>query len=251
MQFVLVHGAWHGGWCWSAVAGRLRARGHDVWAPTLTGVCERSHLASPTINVSTHIADVANVLLWNDLKRVVLVGHSYGGLVITGVASQLADRIAALVYLDAFVPNESGQCLFDLAPLSRVKEIEAAAAAFDGWRVPPSLLLHTWASDPGELELLRRLTTPHPIACFREPVALSGAEREVRHKVFLLCELYRPSPFWTFYDKYAAEPGWRTARLASLHDAMLSVPDRVTEELCRAADDVAAQGSHAGGADGT
>ena len=108
--FVLVHGAWHGGWCWRRVADRLTAKGRYVVAPTLSGVGERSHLANDSINLSTHIDDVVNEIKWKDLEALVLVGHSYGGMVITGVAERMRERIAAIVYLDAFLPQD-GQSL--------------------------------------------------------------------------------------------------------------------------------------------
>ncbi len=101
--FVLVHGAWHGGWCWKRVRGALQAQGHQVFTPTLTGVADRSHLLSREVNLETHITDVANLMLWEELSEVVLCGHSYGGAVISGVADRIPDRISALVYLDAFV----------------------------------------------------------------------------------------------------------------------------------------------------
>jgi pimeloyl-ACP methyl ester carboxylesterase len=114
-NFVLVHGAWIGGWCWRPNAQALRKAGHEVFTPTLTGLGERSHLMNPGINLDTHIADIVNVIKHEELSDVVLVGHSYGGMVVTGVADALADKIRSLVYLDAFVP-ESGQALVDLAP---------------------------------------------------------------------------------------------------------------------------------------
>ena len=114
-NFVLVHGAWIGGWCWRPNAQALRKAGHEVFTPTLTGLGERSHLMNPSINLDTHIADIVNVIKHEELSDVVLVGHSYGGMVVTGVADALADKIRSLVYLDAFVP-ESGQALVDLAP---------------------------------------------------------------------------------------------------------------------------------------
>src|ERR1700683_2177449 len=104
--FVLVHGAWHGGWCWRRVADRLSAKGHYVVAPTLSGVGERSHLPPDVINLTTQINDVVGEIKWKDLDNIVLVGHSYGGMVITGVAEQMRDRIAAMVYLDAFQPAD-------------------------------------------------------------------------------------------------------------------------------------------------
>jgi pimeloyl-ACP methyl ester carboxylesterase len=111
--YVLVHGAWGGGWKFARVAERLRRRGHIVFTPTLTGAAERSHLLSGNITLSTHVTDILNVFRYEDLSDVVLLGHSYGGMVITAVADKIAEKIAALVYLDAFVP-ENGQSLFDL-----------------------------------------------------------------------------------------------------------------------------------------
>ena len=104
--YVLVHGAWHGGWCWNRVAPLLRAKGHDVYTPTLTGLGERVHLASPEVDLSTHVTDVVNVIEFEDLRNVILMGHSYGGQVITGVAGVIPQRIAQLAYLDAVVPND-------------------------------------------------------------------------------------------------------------------------------------------------
>ena len=112
-NFVLVHGAWHGGWCWVRVARILRDAGHEVFTPTLTGLGERVHLASADISLDTHVADVLGVLESEELEDVVLCGHSYGGMVVTGVAAQAAKRIDTLVYLDAFVP-EDGQSVFEL-----------------------------------------------------------------------------------------------------------------------------------------
>src|SRR5690606_22210546 len=107
-SFVLVHGAWHGGWCYRRVADRLQDRGHRVFTPTLSGMGERSHTFTPAINLDTHIADIVNLLAWEDLENVVLCGHSYGGMVVTGVADRAAGRIGSLVYLDANIP-EDGQ----------------------------------------------------------------------------------------------------------------------------------------------
>ena len=103
--FVLIHGAWHGGWCWKKVSPILREAGHETYSPTLTGLGERSHLLSRDIDLNCHIQDVVNVLEYKGLKDVVLVGHSYAGMVITGVADRCPERLAQLVYLDAFAPQ--------------------------------------------------------------------------------------------------------------------------------------------------
>ena len=115
--YVLVHGAWHGGWCWNRVAPLLRDKGHDVYTPTLTGLGERVHLATPEVDLSTHVTDVVNVIEFEDLRNVVLMGHSYGGQVITGVAGAIPERIGQLVYLDASLPND-GESLSQLARAS-------------------------------------------------------------------------------------------------------------------------------------
>ena len=134
--YVLVHGAWAGGWMWRDVARVLRSAGHEVFAPTLTGLGERVHLASPAIDLDTHVLDVVNVLRYERLERVVLVGYSYGGMVVTGVAEHLPERVARLVYLDAFVPFD-GESAADLLGAARAGLfIQAAKRLGDGWRVP-------------------------------------------------------------------------------------------------------------------
>ncbi|MEJ8571986.1 alpha/beta fold hydrolase [Microbaculum marinum] len=230
-QIVLVHGAWHGGWCWNQVAGRLRALGHDVHAPTLTGLCERIHLATPAVCLTTHIDDILNHIRFNELDGIVLVGHSYGGAVITGVASALGSRIRALVYLDAFNIESSGTALFDHSPDWRVQELTEAAEAYNGWQIPCDMLIPFWSSRPAEREMLKKLTTPSPMGCFTEKVTLTGAEKSIADRTYLICEEYRPSPFWPFYERYSKDPVWRTARLPSMHDAMITIPDRVTHEI--------------------
>ena len=134
--FVLVHPAWFGGWCWKKVSPLLRARGHDVFTPTLTGLGDRAHLARPEVGLATHVEDVANVLMYEDLSGVVLVGNSSGGMVITGVADRAPERIGRLVYLDNFEP-EDGQCLLDLVPPDRRPTMEALVAVEGaGWLLP-------------------------------------------------------------------------------------------------------------------
>src|SRR4051812_23470984 len=135
--FVLVHGAWHGGWCYKEVAHLLRQAGHEVYTPTLTGLGERAHLMSRTIDLSTHIEDILAVIRCENLSDVVLCGHSYGGMVIAGVAEQIADKLRTLVFLDAFVP-ENGKSLSDYLPTEQVEHMRADAAQNgDGYKVTP------------------------------------------------------------------------------------------------------------------
>src|SRR3984957_4205166 len=133
--FVLVHGAWHGGWCWQRVADRLRGSGHTVFSPTLTGLGERSHLLRGGIDLKTHITDVVNVIKWEGLTDVVLCGHSYGGFVISGVAEQVGPAIRAIVFLDAFVSRD-GVKVQDLTGPA-VKDSIAAALQRGDIAIPP------------------------------------------------------------------------------------------------------------------
>ena len=125
--FVLIHGAWHGGWCWRRVVDLLEGQGHKVFAPTLTGLCEKSHLLSKDITLRTHVDDIVNLVTWEGLKDICLVGHSYGGMPISVAAEALEGRIASFVFLDAFVP-ENGETPLDLVPPARADEIRAAIA---------------------------------------------------------------------------------------------------------------------------
>jgi pimeloyl-ACP methyl ester carboxylesterase len=172
--YVLVHGAWHGGWCWERVRNLLQATGAQVRTPTLTGLGERAHLASRDTGLATHVADVLEAIESEDLTGVVLVGHSYAGMVVTAVADRAAGRISCLVYLDAVVPA-NGQCLYDLAP-ERLKTVceELARIEGDGWRVPASVATPQFLgleSDEDQAWVLPKLT-PHPIQTFRDAVSL-------------------------------------------------------------------------------
>src|SRR5262245_52992776 len=173
--FVLVHGAWHGGWCWRRVADRLTASGHYVVAPTLSGIGERSHLASDAITLSTHIDDVANEITWKDLDRIVLVGHSYGGMVTTGVAERLRERIAAIVYLDAFVPAD-GQSQSDLR--------SAVSGPLPSPTVP-ALPVATFKVNEKDAAWVSGKLTPQPTKCFTEKLRVTGAYQAIPKKVYV------------------------------------------------------------------
>lgn len=222
-DIVLVHGGWHGGWVWRAVEDRLRAKGHRVFSPTLTGLGERAHLAHADITPETHVQDICGVLWFEDLRDVTLVGHSYGGFVIAGVASRMPDRVSGLVYLDAFVPTASGQSAFSVGTPERAAEVRASMTG--GFLVPPTGI-ERWAADPDTRAWLHARVTPHPIRCFSEGPALTGAEARVARKMHVLCTRHKPSPFWVFHERYETAAGWRTEKLDCLHDAMVDMPDQ-------------------------
>lgn len=230
--FVLVHGAWHGGWCWKRVRRALQALGHDVFTPTLTGVADRSHLLSPQVDLETHIADVVNLIRWEELSDVVLCGHSYGGCVISGVADRIPDRIGALVYLDAFV-LENGQSLHSTLPPPMRDAQLAQAHGGEGWKVPPipAEAFHVNAQD---LDWVNRQCTVQPLATFQQPLRLTGEIARIQNVTFILAAGWAPSPFQSFYDQ-AKTKGWRTVAMECGHDVMLDMPDELTRELVAAA----------------
>jgi pimeloyl-ACP methyl ester carboxylesterase len=223
INFVLVHGAWHGGWCWRRVADRLHARGHRAYTPTLTGLADRSHLLGEGVNLSTHITDVVNLIRWEELKDVVLCGHSYGGMVVTGVADKVSERIASLVYLDAFVP-ESGQSMQDLRP----RELPA------GLTMPP-ISAETFRVNQADRPLVDRLCTPHPIATMTEHLSLTGAYRAVRRKIYIRAADYPSPAFEPTYERLKSDLAWTVHRVPCGHDVMLDMPDALAELLEAAA----------------
>ncbi len=162
--FVLVHGAWHGGWCYRRVAAPLRARGHEVYTPTLTGLGERSHLLDEEVNLSTHITDIVNLLRWEELSDVVLCGHSYAGMVITGVAGRVPERVRSVVYLDAYLP-EDGQNLFDMMPAVHLKGFQEVASKTGNISIPP-VPAEILAVNPRDRAWVDAQCTSHPYASF-------------------------------------------------------------------------------------
>ena len=232
--FVLVHGAWHGGWCWRDVAGRLQSAGHRVYAPTLTGLADRSHLLTRETGLETHILDIVNLLEWEELDDAVLCGHSYGGMVVTGAADRAAGRLKALVYLDAFVPAD-GQSLPDMAPPERVAGmLRDAAERGDGWKVPP-LPASVWLDDPAQQAWVQPKVTPHPLRCFTDPLPLTGAWRSVGCKMHILASANDPSPFHAIHAGVASEPAWLCRRIEGPHDLMISHPAETVALLVEAA----------------
>ena len=226
--FVLVHGAWHGGWCWRRVADRLRREGHQVFTPTLTGVGERAHLIGCDISLATHIADVVNVITSEDLADVVLCGHSYGGFVISGVAEEAEVRVAAIVFLDAFVPH-NGEAMADIA--SRTTRDAIAATVARGERTIAPISAAFFRVNDADRAWVDGRCTPHPIATMTERIALTGARERIAKKAYVRASGYPSGPFDATAARLKAQAGWQIHNLPCGHDAMVDMPEAVAEIL--------------------
>lgn len=220
--FVVAHGAWSSGWAWKKMHPLLTARGHRLVTPSYTGLGERAHLARREIDLDTHIADVVNVLEFEDLRDVVLIGHSYGGMVATGVADRARERLRRLIYLDAFVPEE-GQSLADLAG----GEAGLRARAVDGWRVPPNPVPDDTPAEDLDWIAARRLH--QPIGTLVQPMKLTRGPLTLPRD-YVLCtksETFRP------YANRAREAGWPVHELDSSHNPHITVPETLAALLDR------------------
>jgi pimeloyl-ACP methyl ester carboxylesterase len=229
-SFVLVHGAFSGGWCYSEVADILRAKGHRVFTPTHTGVGERSHLANlGTINCSTHIQDIVNVIKWERLNDVILCGHSYGGMVIGGVADAIPDLIASLVYVDAAIP-EDGKSLFDLiSPPEQVLFLVNSTGENGGQLCSP--LPGSHSANPAVSATPDARITRQSLATFTERLKLSGAHLSIRKKTFVLATNWEGNPARVIYERVKKDKSWSAIEVHTGHNVELEAPDRLAEIL--------------------
>lgn len=232
--FVLVHGAWHGGWCWRRVADRLGAQGHKVFAPTLTGLGERSHLLEAmNINLATHVTDVTNVFRFEGLSDAVLCGHSYGGMVISGAMEKLPARaVRALVFLDAFVPSD-GEAIADIASPT-VRQAIAGLVAQKATQMKP-VPAAAFKVNEQDRAWVDAMCTPHPLATMTDKIALTGAREKVARKTYVRASGYSTPSFDEARAKAASKPDWRVLDMPCGHDAMVDLPDRTAEILVEAA----------------
>ncbi len=223
--YVLVHGAWHGGWCWRDVRKILLERGHTVFTPTMTGVGERSHLIAAMTDIEVHIADIVNLIEWEELTDVILVGHSYGGMVITGVADREYEKISRLVYLDAFLP-ENGQSLFDLTPPERQRGmLDVAGTRGDGWKVPRPDGSISASVSPADRLWIESLSSPQPLATLTQKIDIRGDHLKIAEKVYVLATGLPDTPFYKFADWARAQDDWQTIELPIHHHMMQSLPE--------------------------
>jgi pimeloyl-ACP methyl ester carboxylesterase len=227
LTFVLVHGAWGSGEEFAPVAELLRAKGHRVFTPTLTGVGERAGLARADTNLSTHIGDIVSVFQVEEIDIAVLLGHSYGGMVVTGVADQIPEQIAALVYLDAALP-EPGQALIDVLsqgdPL--VEEVLAASQRGETALSFPARAAQEFGLSEEELAKI----PPHPIGSFTEPVRLTGAYNAVAKKTYVASEF---QAYRRIYDRVVSDPSWRTVVAPTGHNVHMEAAELTVQILER------------------
>jgi pimeloyl-ACP methyl ester carboxylesterase len=230
--FVLVHGAWHGGWCWRRVIALLQAQGHRVFAPTLSGLGARSHLAAMPIDLDTHIADVVNEMRWEELDGVVLCGHSYGGMVISGVAEKMERAISSIVFLDAFLPDD-GQSLFDIAPSTTRAAMDQAIAK--GERMLPPRPAAFFKVNDKDQAWVDAMCTPQPLATFTQRLKLTGAHDRIGKKAYVRAPLYPNEKFNDAAARVRDDRAWRFYEVPCGHDVMVDMPERLTEILLEVA----------------
>ena len=241
--FVLVHPAWHGAWFWKKVVPLLRQEAHVVFTPTLTGLGERSHLARPDIGLDVHVTDVVNVLKYEDLHDVVLVGHSSSGVVITGVADRAPTQIALVVYLDAFVP-EDGQAVLDLITPERRQMMEGLVKTEgNGWLLPrfapapwETIVRDMWGvTDQDDVRWMLERLAPTPFGHLKDPVRRTNPAAEKVPRAYIRCRRF-PNPRFDQHAEMAQHsPLWRYRELAAPHHAAVTMPDNVTDLLLQLA----------------
>ncbi|MDF1513714.1 MAG: alpha/beta fold hydrolase [Anaerolineae bacterium] len=224
--FLFIPGAWHGGWCWQKLTPLLRVAGHEVYTPSLTGLGERSHLLTPEIDLNTHVQDILGLLLFEDLKDVVVIGHSYGGMLIPAVVEQSPDRIIHAVFLDALVPAPN-QSLFDILPDVGIGMTKRANEVGEGWNVPPFEGNDYGVIDKEDRKWVRARVMPHPIRTLQQPAQFSRDPRLIVPCTFIACE-------WvlrTYGPKPPQAEGMHYIELDTAHDAMVTAPRELAEIL--------------------
>jgi pimeloyl-ACP methyl ester carboxylesterase len=226
---VLAHGAWSAAWAWKKMRPLFASAGHAFFSPTYTGLGERCHLARPDIDLSTHVQDVLNILEFEDLKDVVLLGHSYGGMVATGVADRARNRIARVVYIDAFAPRD-GQSLFDLlGPKGEANMRAGAAKDGDGWKLPLNPMPPDTSPEDAAWAVPRR--RPQPIRTFEQKIRLESKEPPPpRHYIY--ARKNGPGDvFRQFADRARSEAGWTCHEIDASHNPHITCPDALMKVL--------------------
>jgi len=224
---LVCHGAWSGGWSWKKMFPRVEAAGYRLVVPTYTGLGEREHLANPAIDLETHIQDILGAIRFEDLNDIILLGHSYGGMVATGVADRVRDRVKQLIYLDAFVPRD-GQSLFDLNERGRA-HLEASAKNGDGWRIEP--LAPPPDTAAADLDWIMPRRVPMPIKCFQMRLKLRHDEPGMPRSYIYAGRITPADTFGPFSRRAQSEAGWRHVEIDASHAPNISAPDALMGAL--------------------
>jgi pimeloyl-ACP methyl ester carboxylesterase len=218
--FLVCHGAWSAGWAWKKMHLLMSKAGHRLVTPTYTGLGERAHLAHPAIDLESHITDMLNVIKYEDLRDFVLIGHSYGGMVATGVADRARDKVKQLIYIDAFVPQD-GQSLFDLNEAGRGR-MQDAAKSGDGWRIPPSPTPPDTSSE--DMAWLSERRVRMPIKCFEQKLKLSAPLTLPRDYIYAT-RITPADTFGPFATMAKSDPAWRYQEIDASHSPNVTAPD--------------------------
>jgi pimeloyl-ACP methyl ester carboxylesterase len=226
--FLVCTGAWSAGWAWKKMHPRMVAAGHRLVTPTYTGLGEREHLASPSNDLETHIQDMLAVIKYEDLRDIALIGHSYGGMVATGVADRARDRVARLIYLDAFVPMDR-QSLMDANPPAVRQRMQELAKAGDGWRVPSNPIPPD--TSEADVKWISERRVPQSIKCFEQPLNIRNGDLTLPRSYVYFTRVTPADPFRPFAERAKNDPGWRYYELDSSHSAHVTAPEALARLL--------------------
>jgi pimeloyl-ACP methyl ester carboxylesterase len=228
--FVVAHGAWSAGWAWKKMRPLMRAAGHEFWTPTYTGLGEREHLGTPETSLDTHIEDIIAVLEIENLDDVILIGHSYGGMVATGVADRARGRIRHIVYVDAFAPKD-GQSVFDLVDPAARDRMIAAAKENGGWRIPSGPMPPD--TSPEDVAWAQPRRKPQPLNAFATKLKLSAEPSAPR--TYIYCKRARPDDGFRQFLERGKREGWRTHEIDASHNPHITCPDVLMKILAEVA----------------
>jgi pimeloyl-ACP methyl ester carboxylesterase len=229
--FVLVHGAWHGGWCWRRVAARLRAAGHAVYTPTLTGLGERAHLLRSGLTIGDFATDVVNVIEAEELERVILVGHSFAGGPISVVADRKPEALEGLIYLDAVVLEDGESAFSKLEPAVVAQRMKLARETSGGLTMPPPPPSAFGVTETKDAGWLQRRLTPHPLNSYQEPIVLNHPLGNGVKKTYIACTDPAYTPLVPTHEWVRRQSAWQYLELSSGHDAMVMHPEALAEVL--------------------
>ena len=219
--FLVCHGAWSAGWAWKKMHPLMRSAGHRLVTPSYTGLGERAHLANPSIDLEAHIEDMLHVIKYEDLRDIVLVGHSYGGMVATGVADRSRDRVTQLIYVDAFVPDD-GQSLFDINEPGRQPMLDGAKKG-DGWRIPPMASPPDTSDEDVEWLAVRRV--PMPVKCFESKLRMQAGPLTLPRSYIYALRFPPADTFSPFARKTKNDPAWRYFEIDASHSPNVTAPE--------------------------